>query len=437
MKTARNLFIILYAFILVINDPQIARAHTIEGIGISSEGMIYNESIAVDPYENVSEDSYQVMYILNGGENSIKNKEVYYKEELPVTLDVPKREGYNFAGWYTDSSYTKKVTEIDKKNAKDMVLFAKWTETIDNYLNVEMYSYHTGNLLSLNQKELKQCNYNFMDNLEIPGMPSTREEDYINNSINSSDLCMQGLCFTPDYIIMTAYTESKNEPGALMVFDRESGKYLVTLGMKKDSHLGGVAFDGTNLWICHSNSNTLERISYEYIKLIAEDAPGYCIDASAISDEYRLRNTPSCITCYGGRIWVATYSKMFHSKMYSYTYDQSTDKMVVLGEYTIPCKVQGIAFDSQGSVYLSTSLGRNQSSYLRVYSSLIAMNMSPGHPNVKVEMPPCSEEIAIADNKLYVLFESASTKYFEGTDGKGVSSAPIDKLLEVDVASIW
>ena len=226
-------------------------------------------------------------------------------------------------------------------------------------------------------------------------------------------------------------------PGALMVFDRETGDYLVTLGMKKDSHLGGVAFDGENLWVCHSNSNTLERISYEYIRLIAEDAPGYCIDASAISDEYYLRNTPSCITCYGGRIWVATYNKMFRSKMYAYTYDTQLDKLVALSNYNIPCKVQGIAFDSQGAVYLSTSLGRSNSSYLKVYSSLIALNQSPSTPSVKVEMPPCSEEIAIVDNNLYVLFESASSKYFEGTDGKGTSVAPIDKVLKVNVATIW
>ena len=276
-----------------------------------------------------------------------------------------------------------------------------------------------------------------MDELSIPGMPSTREKDYVNNYINTADMCMQGLCFTPDYVIMTAYTEDKNEPGALMVFDRENGDYLVTLGMKKDSHLGGVAFDGENIWVCHSNSNTLERISYEYIRLIAEDAPGYCIDASAISDEYHLRNTPSCITCYGGRIWVATYNKMFRSKMYAYTYDTQLDKLVALSNYNIPCKVQGIAFDSQGAVYLSTSLGRSNSSYLKVYSSLIALNQSPSTPSVKVEMPPCSEEIAIVDNSLYVLFESASSKYFEGTDGKGTSVAPIDKVLKVNVATIW
>lgn len=74
-------------------------------------------------------------------------------------------------------------------------------------------------------------------NYPFQGMPSTREKDYVNNYINTADMCMQGLCFTPDYVIMTAYTEDKNEPGALMVFDRETGDYLVTLGMKKDSLL--------------------------------------------------------------------------------------------------------------------------------------------------------------------------------------------------------
>ena len=39
MKVTRNIFIILYVILLVINDPQIARAHTIEGIGISQAGI--------------------------------------------------------------------------------------------------------------------------------------------------------------------------------------------------------------------------------------------------------------------------------------------------------------------------------------------------------------------------------------------------------------
>ena len=437
MKQMRYLCMTVIAFLFVMHAPVSAKAYAIDCNDIAGFCQIFGESIAVDPYEHSGELSYQITYELDGGTNSRMNRAKVYESELPYTLEVPEKEDYNFAGWYMDCNYKHKVNEITKKNAKDLTLYAKWTEKIDNYLNVEMYSYHTNSLLHLNQKELRQCSYNFVDDIEIPGMPSTREKDYLDNYINSSDLCMQGLCFTPDYIIMTAYSEDKNEPGALMVFDRENGTYLVTLGMKKDSHLGGVAFDGENLWVCHSNSTTLERISYEYIQLIAEDAPGYCIDASAISDEYQLRNTPSCITYYGGRIWVATYNKMFHSKMYSYTFDTETDSLAMLGSYNIPSKVQGVAFDSRGSVYLSTSLGRNKSSYLKVYTSLLALNSYPGSPSVKVEMPPCSEEIAIADNSLYILFESASPKYFEGTDGKGTSIAPIDKLLAVDMATIW
>ena len=45
MKITRNIFIILYAILLVINDPQVARAHTIEGIGISQAGIIENNPV--------------------------------------------------------------------------------------------------------------------------------------------------------------------------------------------------------------------------------------------------------------------------------------------------------------------------------------------------------------------------------------------------------
>ena len=48
-------------------------------------------------------------------------------------------------------------------------------------------------------------------------------------------------------------------------------------------------------------------------------------------------------------------------------------------------------------------------------------------------MPPCSEEIDCYNDTLYVMFESAGEKYLEGTDGKGTSLSPIDKILEIHV----
>lgn len=436
MKLRKEFFVILYVFILLLNDPQIMRAATITA-NRSVAGPLFGSNAVIDPFMGLSSDKIHLVYELNDGINSNYNPVELDWSELPVTLDVPVRDGYNFAGWYTDSRFQNKITEINQENAGNMVLFAKWTEAIDNHYNVEMYSYKTSSLFSYRQKELKNCNYDFLDYIDIPGMPSTREQDYLDNVILSEGQCLQGLCFTPDLILMTSYAEDSKTPGSLLVFDRESGKYLVTLGMKKESHLGGIAFDGENVWVCHSATRTLERIPYEHILNIAKDAPGCYVDASALTDEYRIKNTPSCITCYGGRIWVASHSKMFNSQMRSYSYDERNDTLTSLASYTIPSKVQGVAFDKDGSVYFSTSYGRNNSSYLKVYASLLTLKQAPNAPTMKVEMPPCSEEIAIADGNVYVIFESASRKYLEGTDGNGKSASPLDQVLEVTVASIW
>ena len=110
-----------------------------------------------------------------------------------------------------------------------------------------MYSYQTGTIRDNSQKELKECSYTFwmiflFRECLLPG-----KKDYKDNLISSSSQCMRGLCFTPDYILITAYSEDRKNLGSLMVFDRESGEYLVTHGMKKESHLGGIAFDGENV----------------------------------------------------------------------------------------------------------------------------------------------------------------------------------------------
>ncbi len=437
MEMRNGMFAVVCVICLLLCDPQLAHARTLQRCPAGT-GFVVHTDGAIDPYCGSLDDGrIHLAYELNGGNNSSENPEALARTGLPFTLEIPVREGYNFAGWYTDSGYTQKVTQIDTRYAENMLLFAKWTRQIDNHYNVEMYSY--GTPLGLERegyRALRECSYTFLDNVEIPGMPSTRERDYRNNLITSEGQCLQGLCFTPEYILMTSYAEERENLGSLMVFDRESGAYLVTLGMKENSHLGGIAFDGANIWICHSSSSTLERISYEYLCEIADSASGSLVDVTAWTDEYRIENTPSCVTCYGGRLWVATHTKRFDSCMYSYRYDAERDRLEAGQSYNIPSKVQGIAFDSDGTVYLSTSYGRNSSSYLMAYASLSRLSAQPNDPFVSVEMPPCAEEIAIADGQIFVVFESASRKYFEGTDGNGRSTSPLDKILELEAASI-
>jgi uncharacterized repeat protein (TIGR02543 family) len=379
----------------------------------------------------------EVVYLLGGGRQNAHNQSTYAVASGTHKLFSPYRYGYRFLGWYTDKSFRKPITEIETAQAETVLVYARWTPKIDNVYNVENYSYHarSGSAESTTVL-LRDLDYSFLEELDIPGMPDTREDDVLNRYIFSQAQAPQGVCLTDEFVLISSYSTEDDCMGELMVFDRESGSYLVTLGMDENSHLGGIAYDGENVWVCNSHENTIERISYDFIQLMAYENTGDVVDAREVVDEYAVKNTPSCITYYGGRLWVATHTRMLNSKMVAYHLDSGTDKLTALSEYKIPSKVQGIAFDEEGGVYLSTSYGRSESSYLLCYSSVIALATSPGRPEKRVEMPPCSEELEVYGDDLYVLFESAGEKYLEGTDGKGTSLSPLDKLLILPLAQL-
>jgi uncharacterized repeat protein (TIGR02543 family) len=69
---------------------------------------------------------YSINYELNGG-TSNKNPKTYYIVNDTITLNNPTRPNYIFAGWYSDSKLTNRVTSITKGSTGDKTLYAKWT----------------------------------------------------------------------------------------------------------------------------------------------------------------------------------------------------------------------------------------------------------------------------------------------------------------------
>ena len=359
----------------------------------------------------------------------------YTQKDLPFYLSIPEKEGYNFAGWYLEEDYQTKIENIDSMDTPFMTVYAKWTDAIDDEFNVQSYAYNELKFL-MDDTECNLCDldYGFLNQIEIPGMPSTRELDQMQQKITSTNQCPQGICFTDEYVLITSYSANEDCLGCLYIFDKEDGDYLATMGLKKESHLGGIAFDGENVWVCHSDNNTLEKIPYEFIREIVSKEPTEVVDCSENITAYPVNNKPSCINYYNGVLLVATQTNFWNSKLNTYRYEE--DMLVEEASYTIPSKVQGVAIDDDGHVLLSTSLGRTNSSYLKVYSTLTDMSHKPSDPILNVEMPPCSEEIAIEDGNVYVLFESAGYKYYEGLDGNGTSTSPLEKILTIKLASV-
>ena len=89
-----------------------------------------NES-TVTLYAQWEEVEYSITYDLDGGENNVENPESYTVTTESIALQTPSKNGYTFAGWYSDSEYTEAVTEIVKGSVGNITLYAKWN--IVNY----------------------------------------------------------------------------------------------------------------------------------------------------------------------------------------------------------------------------------------------------------------------------------------------------------------
>ena len=382
--------------------------------------------LADEQYENKQ---WDITYELNGGYNSILNPKRITADELPVPLENPRKAGYSFGGWYKDKEYVNRVYEIS--DTATCSLYAKWNLNINPNHNVQTYPYKN------DRKELilKELSYDFLYAIDTPGNPKTRVDDLLNQRFASEYQCPQGLCLTPEYYVVSSYAMENDRQGALTLYRRESGEYVVSFGMEESSHLGGVTYDGENLWICHSNTNEIECISYDFIKKIANLSNQNFVDISKCFVKYKVDNVPSCITYHNKMLYVATHRVYTPGVMYCY---KLIDNSLQLQEkFLIPPKVQGIYIDESEGVWMSQSYGRNRSSHLLYYESIKDLKKEFLVPDVSVEMPPGSEAIVVMDGICYCLFETASYKYYEGADGKGVCQYPLDRILMIDCDSIF
>ncbi|MBQ9828205.1 MAG: DUF4214 domain-containing protein, partial [Lachnospiraceae bacterium] len=70
---------------------------------------------------------YAIKYVLNNGTQNRKNRTWYLTESATFELLAPTRTGYTFAGWYSDKTFTNKVTSVENGSTGNKTFYAKWT----------------------------------------------------------------------------------------------------------------------------------------------------------------------------------------------------------------------------------------------------------------------------------------------------------------------
>ena len=68
-----------------------------------------------------------ITYVLDGGSNGEGNPDSYTEGSGVPSFSDASKSGYSFDGWFSDASFTNKVTSISPEQAGDVTLYAKFT----------------------------------------------------------------------------------------------------------------------------------------------------------------------------------------------------------------------------------------------------------------------------------------------------------------------
>ena len=76
--------------------------------------------------------THNVTYVLDGGTNNSENPTTFTNKDS-ITLKDASKDGYEFVGWYSDSSFNNKITILDSNIESDITLYAKFEEIVIVY----------------------------------------------------------------------------------------------------------------------------------------------------------------------------------------------------------------------------------------------------------------------------------------------------------------
>lgn len=221
----------------------------------------------------------------------------------------------------------------------------------------------------------------------------------------------------------------------------ETEKYFTLTFEGKDyvGHAGGIATDGTSVWLCGDGQVLRFRFS---------DAEAIeCGESLNVLDCFESQNGADFLTIENGNLWVGEFHKdgkydrpeshQFETnegkinKALSFCYEINSSKEYGI-ESTTPIKalstgslVQGMVItDSQ--IVLSTSYSL-PNSHIYAFENILSQPatetfeingsnidvyvLADSNLETKIEAPSMSEEITECDGKIYILFESACKKY--------------------------
>ncbi len=334
-----------------------------------------------------------------------------------VILPPASRSGYKFEGWFTANTGGTKVTQIAAGATGNQTFYARWTSSLVTSTGPRYFQTEAQFRASPAYKTYTAyANRVVYDkSFAIPGLVKTN----INGSA-VTHMTPQGLTYANGYFLISAYHYNDAYNSVIYVID-SNGNFKVTIILPNKAHVGGLAFDGSNIFV----SNTSSRVSsfkYSHVTAAINSGREY-YQLPSYQKTYSVATTASFLGYYNNMLWVGRFDAAELEYMYGYTVGSKTGTPTLTRKHHIqvPNRTQGVAFSANGGIILVRSYGRNPASEtyiseIRFYKPSWSVPRSDGliykNDAVKtLKLPPMGEGAVRVGNYFYVVFESAATTY--------------------------
>ncbi len=245
----------------------------------------------------------------------------------------------------------------------------------------------------------------------------------------------QGITLMHDYILISGYYDG-DELSEVYVLNN-SGEIVNKVKLDTKSHVGGIAYDDVNdlIWLPADNGvlnvyNAFEFLEKKTIKKIRS----FKNVGDGLTDyQDDEKNLVAYVEVDGDYLYIGNFYKT--KKCIVKKYRVSTNGKIHLeyiDSFYLPKKVQGISFyeiNDKKYLIVSTSFNRRTKSNLYIYEYDDDIKEYDKSIIRQIEIPPMAEQIDIRDDKLYVIFESSASKYYNAQD-------KVDKILILDLNKV-
>jgi hypothetical protein len=215
----------------------------------------------------------------------------------------------------------------------------------------------------------------------------------------------QGLTYLPelDAMAVSYYNDDERSPSWIAILDRVTSRHLKSLKLDEAGHVGGLATSGRHLWVASTGFDDKKRLIGYALSDITQAAnnteltrrEGWEVPAS------------SFVEVSGNKLYLGHFENGKAGRLHSYTLDANDIPQNDYNSWDIPSNVQGMAAVPGGNVW--------SRSFNRFCPSELGLDLVNGGMVRRVVAPNMSEDLAVANGELYVIYESGARKYSDAT----------------------